>query len=128
MQLHQLFKKIVLLALTFLLVATSATAQDLFKGNNLANVKVDQLTDADIAKLKTQLTSQGITIDQAEPMAIAKGMSAAEFAKLKARVAGAAPPQEQKLLKHQKGAVTTQPILQTLKTTLKNSLNHLSTL
>lgn len=90
MQLHQLFKKIVLLALTFLLVATSATAQDLFKGNNLANVKVDQLTDADIAKLKTQLTSQGITIDQAEPMAIAKGMSAAEFSKLKARVAGAA--------------------------------------
>ncbi len=90
MQLQQLLKKIVLVALTFLLVATSATAQDLFKGNNLANVKVDQLTDADIAKLKTQLTSQGITIDQAEPMAIAKGMSAAEFAKLKARVAGAA--------------------------------------
>ena len=48
------------------------------------------LTDADIAKLKTQLTSQGITIDQAEPMAIAKGMSAAEFAKLKARVGSAA--------------------------------------
>lgn len=90
MQLQQLLKKIVLVALTFLLVATLATAQDLFKGNNLANVKVDQLTDADIAKLKTQLTSQGITIDQAEPMAIAKGMSAAEFAKLKARVAGAA--------------------------------------
>jgi protein involved in polysaccharide export with SLBB domain len=90
MQLQQLFKKIVLVALTFLLVATTATAQDLFKGNNLANVKVDQLTDADIAKLKTQLTSQGITIDQAELMAIAKGMSAAEFAKLKARVAGAA--------------------------------------
>jgi protein involved in polysaccharide export with SLBB domain len=90
MQLQQLFKKIVLLALAFVLVATTATAQDLFKGNNLSSVKVDQLTDADIAKLKTQLTSQGITIDQAEPMAIAKGMSAAEFAKLKARVAGAA--------------------------------------
>jgi protein involved in polysaccharide export with SLBB domain len=90
MQIQQLFKKIVLVALTFLLVATSATAQDLFKGNNLANVKVDQLTDADIAKLKSQLTSQGLTIDQAEPMAIAKGMSAAEFAKLKARVSAAA--------------------------------------
>jgi protein involved in polysaccharide export with SLBB domain len=90
MQLQQLFKKIVLLALAFVLVANTATAQDLFKGNNLSSVKVDQLTDADIAKLKTQLTSQGITIDQAEPMAIAKGMSAAEFAKLKARVAGAA--------------------------------------
>ncbi len=90
MQLQQLIKKAGFIILTIMLVATTATAQDLFKGNNLANVKVDQLTDADIAKLKTQLTSQGITIDQAEPMAIAKGMSAAEFAKLKARVAGAA--------------------------------------
>lgn len=90
MQLQQLIKKAGFIILTIMLVATTATAQDLLKGNNLANVRVDQLTDADIAKLKTQLTSQGITIDQAEPMAIAKGMSAAEFAKLKARVAGAA--------------------------------------
>ncbi len=90
MQIQQLFKKIVLLALTLLLVATSATAQDLLKGNNLANVRVDQLADADIAKLKAQLSSQGMTIDQVEPMAIAKGMSAAEFAKLKERVGGAA--------------------------------------
>lgn len=109
MQLQQLFKKIVLLALTFLLVATTATAQDLFKGNNLANVKVDQLTDADIAKLKTQLTSQGITIDQAEPMAIAKGMSAAEFAKLKARVAGAAATTGAKTTKTQE-ARTSNPV------------------
>jgi len=90
MQIQQLFKKIILLALTLLLVATSATAQDLLKGNNLANVRVDQLADADIAKLKAQLSSQGMTIDQVEPMAIAKGMSAAEFAKLKERVGGAA--------------------------------------
>ena len=90
MQLQQLIKKAGFIILTIMLVATTATAQDLFKGNNLANIKVDQLTDADIAKLKTQLTSQGITIDQAEPMAIAKGMSAAEFAKLKARVGAAA--------------------------------------
>jgi protein involved in polysaccharide export with SLBB domain len=109
MQLQQLLKKIVLVALTFLLVATSATAQDLFKGNNLANVKVDQLTDADIAKLKSQLTSQGITIDQAEPMAIAKGMSAAEFAKLKARVAGAANNATTKTTKTQE-ARTNNPV------------------
>jgi protein involved in polysaccharide export with SLBB domain len=109
MQLQQLFKKIVLVALTFLLVATTASAQDLFKGNNLANVKVDQLTDADIAKLKTQLTSQGITIDQAEPMAIAKGMSAAEFAKLKARVAGAANNATTKTTKTQE-ARTNNPV------------------
>ena len=92
MQIQQHFKKIVFVALTFLLVATTATAQDLLKGNNLANVRVDQLADADIAKLKAQLSAQGMTIEQVEPMAIAKGMSAAEFAKLKERVGGAAKP------------------------------------
>jgi len=90
MQIQQLIKKAGFIILTIMLVATTATAQDLFKGNNLANIKVDQLADADIAKLKAQLSSQGLTIDQAEPMAIAKGMSAAEFAKLKARMGATA--------------------------------------
>jgi protein involved in polysaccharide export with SLBB domain len=90
MQLQQLIKKAGILILTLLILTSTATAQDLLKGNNLANVRVDQLSDGDIAKLKSQLTAQGMTIDQTEPMAIAKGMSAAEFAKLKARVSGAA--------------------------------------
>jgi protein involved in polysaccharide export with SLBB domain len=90
MQLQQLIKKAGILILTLLILTSTASAQDLLKGNNLANVRVDQLADADIAKLKAQLSAQGMTIDQAEPMAIAKGMSAAEFAKLKARVSGAA--------------------------------------
>jgi len=88
MQLKQLIKKLGFMLLVILLVATTASAQDLFKGNNLANVRVDQLSDGDIAKLKSQLSVQGMTIDQAETMAIAKGMSPAEFAKLKARVSG----------------------------------------
>ena len=88
MQLQQLIKKLGFMLLVILLVATTASAQDLLKGNNLANVRVDQLSDGDIAKLKSQLTAQGMTIDQAETMAIAKGMNPAEFAKLKARVSG----------------------------------------
>jgi protein involved in polysaccharide export with SLBB domain len=90
MLLQQLIKKAGILILTLLIITSTATAQDLLKGNNLANVRVDQLADADIAKLKAQLSAQGMTIDQAETMAIAKGMSPAEFAKLKARVSGAA--------------------------------------
>jgi protein involved in polysaccharide export with SLBB domain len=90
MLLQQLIKKAGILILTLLIITSTATAQDLLKGNNLANVRVDQLADADIAKLKAQLSAQGMTIDQAETMAIAKGMSPAEFAKLKARVNGAA--------------------------------------
>ena len=86
MQLQQLIKKAGFIILTIMLLATTATAQDLLMGNNLANVRVDQISDADIAKLKAQLSARGMSIEQAEPMAIAKGMSAAEFAKLKDRV------------------------------------------
>ena len=88
MQLQQLIKKLGFMLLVILLVATTASAQDLLKGNNLSSVRVDQLSDGDIAKLKAQLSSSGLTLDQAETMAIAKGMSPAEFAKLKARVNG----------------------------------------
>ena len=88
MQLQQLIKKAGILILTLLIITSTASAQDLLKGNNLSSVRVDQLSDGDIAKLKAQLSSSGLTLDQAETMAIAKGMSPAEFAKLKARVNG----------------------------------------
>ena len=76
---------VVLLFFTFLL-SFQGNAQDLMKSSDLSTVKVDYLSDSDIAKIKTQLQSNNMTIEQAEPMALSKGMSAAEFAKLKARV------------------------------------------
>lgn len=79
--------KLILVTLAFLLSGMAVQAQDLLKGKDLSQVKVDQLSDADIAKLKTQLNSSGLTMEQAEQMAVAKGMSASEFAKLKARLA-----------------------------------------
>jgi protein involved in polysaccharide export with SLBB domain len=69
-------------------------AQDILKGNDLSTLKVDYLSDSDIAKIKTQLQTNNTTIDQAEPMAMAKGMSATEFAKLKTRLGGFAPSSE----------------------------------
>lgn len=73
--------------LLFLMSSTELLhAQDLLKGKDLSQIKVDQLSDADITKLKSQLTSAGMTIDQTEQAAIAKGMSAAEFTKLKKRL------------------------------------------
>ena len=65
-------------------------AQDILKGNDLSTLKVDYLSDSDIAKIKTQLQTNNTTLDQAEPMAMAKGMSATEFAKLRTRL-GATP-------------------------------------
>ena len=80
-------KWLVLSLSLFLLTAQSIHAQDLLKGKDLSTVKVDLLSDADIAKLKTQLTSSGVTIDQVEQQALAKGMSPTEYAKLKLRLA-----------------------------------------
>lgn len=76
---------LVLLLLT-LFSFSVVSAQDLLKSNDLSTLKVDYLTDADLAKIKAQLQSNNLTIEQAEPMALAKGMSATEFAKLKTRL------------------------------------------
>ncbi|MEY4011962.1 MAG: hypothetical protein RIT22_1086, partial [Bacteroidota bacterium] len=81
-------KKLLFIAFLFLALTQTATvkAQDLLKGQNLSMLKVDNLSDADLVKLRSQLQSNSMTIDQAEPMALAKGMPASEFAKLKARL------------------------------------------
>ncbi|WP_291098291.1 MULTISPECIES: SLBB domain-containing protein [unclassified Flavobacterium] len=76
----------VLLLLFALFQSGTMVAQDLLKANDLSTLKVDNLTDGDIANIKSQLQSNNMTIEQAEPMALAKGMSASEFSKLKARV------------------------------------------
>jgi protein involved in polysaccharide export with SLBB domain len=87
-------RKIGIAILLFFVLFQSGTmlAQDLFKGSDLSTLKVDYLSDTDIAKIKTQLQTNNTTIEQMEPMALAKGMSASEFAKLKARVAGQSSP------------------------------------
>ena len=80
-------KIIIAFFLLFALLQTNTLiAQDLLKGNDLSTVKVDNLSEADIAKVKTQLQANNTTIEQIEPMVLAKGMSATEFAKLKARI------------------------------------------
>jgi len=61
-------------------------AQDLLRSSDLSSVKVDNLTDNDISKIKAQLQSNNMTLDQAESMVLAKGMSKSEFAKLRTRI------------------------------------------
>ena len=84
------FLKIIYTIVFVLMGLFSSTAQDLFNGD-LSNIKVDNISDADISKLKTQLQAKGITMEQAESMALAKGMKPAEFAKLKIRVGAIGP-------------------------------------
>ena len=82
-------KKIITVIILFTVFFQTSTvmAQDILKNNDLSTIKVDNLTDSDIAKIKAQLLNNQVSIDQAEPMALAKGMSATEFAKLKSRLA-----------------------------------------
>lgn len=84
MKSHSLIR--IVLVATLMLVSTIMFSQDILKGRDLSTLKVDQLSDADIAKFKAQLNESKLTIEQAEQMALAKGMSPAEIAKLKSRL------------------------------------------
>ena len=81
-------KKILIAVVFFvaLFYTETAVAQDLLKSTDLSTLKVDYLSDSEIAKIKSQLQANNMTIEQAEPLALAKGMPAAEFAKLKIRL------------------------------------------
>jgi protein involved in polysaccharide export with SLBB domain len=79
------------LSLCFLLftstIVIAQNAGNLLAGKDLSTIKVDALTDAELAQIQAQLKQSGVSIDMVEAQAIAKGMSPAEFAKLKARLA-----------------------------------------
>ena len=86
------FLKLFILGLLILFLANNAQAQtggNLLSSKDLSTLKVDALTEAEIAQIQGQLKQAGVTIDQVEQQAIAKGMSPAEFAKLKARLSNA---------------------------------------
>jgi protein involved in polysaccharide export with SLBB domain len=74
---------------TLLLVSSlveNLSAQDLLKNRDLKTFRTELLTDADVLKIKQQLSNQNVTIDQVRPLLINKGMSLAEFSKLKTRL------------------------------------------
>lgn len=70
-----------------LLLSMGVNAQDLMKSKDLSTVKVDYLSDDDLAKIRDQLKSNNATIDSAEPIALSKGMSQSEFNKLRVKLA-----------------------------------------
>lgn len=86
-------KRWIRLVVLFILVLLThlSIGQDLLKGNDLTLVKVDQLSDADIIRFNKQLQASGLTMAQAEQLAISKGMSVTEIAKLKQRLSLLSP-------------------------------------
>jgi protein involved in polysaccharide export with SLBB domain len=81
-------KKIIYVLTLFftLLISFNASAQDILKSKDLSTVKVDYLSDDDLAKISAQLKSNNATIDQVESMALSKGMNQTEFNKLKMKL------------------------------------------
>ena len=75
----------VVILMTFSL---SIYAQDPLGGRDLSTLKVDALSENQITAIQQKLKQSGMTIDQVQSQAIAKGMSPDEFAKLKDRVNG----------------------------------------
>ncbi|MEN2489789.1 SLBB domain-containing protein [Flavobacterium sp. B11] len=69
-----------------LLMSINANAQDFMKTKDLSTVNVDYISDDELAKISAQLKSNNTTIDQVEPMALAKGMSQTEFNKLSVKL------------------------------------------
>mgnify|MGYP000500888937 CR=1 FL=1 len=78
MKLIKSFISIVIL-LTF---SFSIYAQDPFSGRNLRNIKVEAFSDNQITAIQQKLKQSGLTIDQLESQALAKGMTESEFSKL----------------------------------------------
>jgi protein involved in polysaccharide export with SLBB domain len=107
-----LFKS-ALLSLCFLLLTSTIVlaqkASNLLAGKDLSTIKVDALTDAELAQIQAQLKQSGVSIDMVESQAIAKGMSPTEFAKLKSRLANV------------KGGKSTSPLT---KKTVKKTTNN----
>ena len=81
-------KKIIYVLTLFfiLLMSFNANAQDIIKSKDLSTVKVDYLSDDEIAKIISQLKNNNATINDVESIALSKGMSKSEFDKLKTRI------------------------------------------
>jgi protein involved in polysaccharide export with SLBB domain len=86
----RLIKTVSLGIILFVFGIQIVTAQDLLKSKDISTIKVDLLADADILRIKQQLSTAGLTIDDVRPQLILRGMSSTEYGKLKSRLESSA--------------------------------------
>ena len=82
------FIKSIITLVILLIFSFSVYAQDPFSGRNLRNIKVEAISDNQINAIQQKIKQSGLTIDQVESQALAKGMTPSEFSKLKDRING----------------------------------------
>ena len=78
--------KRIFLVSCFTLFTLFSFGQEFLKGKDLSQIKAAQFSEAEIAQIGKELKANQMTLEQAEPLALAKGMSATEFAQLKVRL------------------------------------------
>jgi protein involved in polysaccharide export with SLBB domain len=77
------------ITLVFLIAFSFSTyAQDPLGGRDLSSFKADALSETQLGAIQQKLKESGMTINQVESQALAKGMSIIEFNKLKDRLDG----------------------------------------
>ncbi|MHA3787252.1 SLBB domain-containing protein [Flavobacterium hauense] len=106
--------------LCFLLILFTGSlfAQDILGSGDLRSVNVDQLSDQQIAQIQSQLKTNNVSVDQAEAIAVKKGMSVAEFSKLRSRLSAAQP-----------GVISTPPVQESVaKVTKKSTTEQMASL
>ncbi len=81
-------KKVFLLAVIFLSVYSSFAQSPALQQQDLRQVRVDQLSDADITTYYNKLRQSGVSIDQALQIAVSKGLPQEEANKLRQRLQG----------------------------------------
>jgi protein involved in polysaccharide export with SLBB domain len=95
-------------------------SQDLLKSADLSLLKIDNLSDTDIENIRTQLKANNLSLEQVMPVALSKGMTAAEFIKLRSRLGTSLLPGTSKL---QADPIRTQEAVENKK--VKNLSNAL---
>ena len=101
--------KRIFLVSCFTLFSLFSFGQEFLKGKDLSQIKAAQFSEAEIAQIGKELKANQMTLEQAEPLALAKGMSATEFMQLKVRLqSNGAVPTEVKEEQKKTSAIITQ--------------------
>jgi protein involved in polysaccharide export with SLBB domain len=76
--------KYIVFGLLFSVLSLPLLAQDV--GIDFQNIKVDQLSDAQISQLYQRMQDRGLSISEVEQLALTRGMDPAEVSKLRRRI------------------------------------------
>lgn len=79
-------KRLLLVAIIFLTLSGGVSAQDLFYRKNLANVKIDNLSQDQVLKFQQQVQGSNMSGQEMEAYLRSKGLSREEIAKLKKKM------------------------------------------